>query len=144
MHKSSYLFVYGSLLRGFHSEAYQYISQYFEFAGAATVKGLLFDMGDFPAAVETDGDHFVKGELYKLKQDDSYNWAFGQLDDYEGVVVEADEQQLYKRALVKAWCNNTEYISWIYWYNAGVAGKPVIASGDVLEYLKSKKEQQTD
>jgi gamma-glutamylcyclotransferase (GGCT)/AIG2-like uncharacterized protein YtfP len=138
MKKSSFLFVYGSLRKGFHSEAYNYISAYFEFAGDAKVKGILYDLGDYPAAVPTTEEHYILGELYKLKQDEDYNWAFGQLDDYEGVIVEEEEQQLYKRALVSATCQQQEILSWIYWYNANVDGKPVIASGDVLAYLKSK------
>jgi hypothetical protein len=27
----------------------------------------------------------------------------------------------------------------VYWYNGDVTGKPVIESGDVLEYLNNKK-----
>jgi gamma-glutamylcyclotransferase (GGCT)/AIG2-like uncharacterized protein YtfP len=29
--------------------------------------------------------------------------------------------------------------AWIYWYNGDVTGKPVVASGDMLEYIKARK-----
>lgn len=138
MHKIPFLFVYGSLRKGFQSEAYNYMSAYFELVGEAKVKGLLYDLGDYPAAVPTESDQYIIGELYQLKSVDEHDWAFGQIDDYEGVIVEADEQQMYRRAAVKVFHDNLEIISWIYWYNANVTGKPVIPSGDVMEYLKNK------
>jgi gamma-glutamylcyclotransferase (GGCT)/AIG2-like uncharacterized protein YtfP len=35
--------------------------------------------------------------------------------------------------------NNEVIPAWIYWYNGDVSGKPVVASGDILEYMKAKK-----
>jgi gamma-glutamylcyclotransferase (GGCT)/AIG2-like uncharacterized protein YtfP len=131
-------FVYGSLRKGFQSEAYQYMSQYFALVGDAKTKGFLVDLGDYPAAIPTDGDAYIIGELYTLKNENEHDWAFGQLDDYEGVIVEADEQQMYRRATTTVWCNNEAVEAWVYWYNANVVGKPVITSGDVLDYIKKK------
>lgn len=139
MKQIPFLFVYGSLRKGFHSDVYQYISEYFEHVGDAKVNGLLYDLGNYPAAIPTNTPSFLIGELYKLKSIEEHDWAFAQLDDYEGVIVEADEQQMYRREAVKVFINDGEVIAWIYWYNANVANKPIIASGDVLEYLKSKK-----
>jgi len=61
------------------------------------------------------------------------------LDDYEGVSVEADEIQLYRREIADIHLNNEVTQAWIYWYNGDVTGKPLIASGDMLEYLATKK-----
>ena len=47
------LFVYGSLLSGFKSQAYEYISRFFNLVGKAKVKGKLYDMGDYPAAIRS-------------------------------------------------------------------------------------------
>ena len=79
---SYHLFVYGSLLKGFHHPAYHYISEYFNFVAPAKVKGLLYDLGDYSAAVPTDADNFINGELYQLKNEAEYGWAMAQLDDY--------------------------------------------------------------
>ena len=61
-HASHYVFVYGSLRRGFQSPAHEYISHYFNFFGDAKVKGKLFDLGEHPGG-GTDqnlSDHAVE------------------------------------------------------------------------------------
>ncbi|HET9430938.1 MAG TPA: gamma-glutamylcyclotransferase family protein [Chitinophagaceae bacterium] len=133
-----HLFVYGSLRRGFHSSAFEYISRYFDFISDATVKGKLFDMGDYPAAIPVEGPDLIKGELYRIKNEPEFPWAIGQLDDYEGVANEADEAQLYSRELADVHIDNRVEKAWIYWYKGKTEGKPVIESGDILEYIKNK------
>ncbi|WP_276503030.1 gamma-glutamylcyclotransferase family protein [Terrimonas pollutisoli] len=135
---SNYVFVYGSLRRGFHSPAYQYISNYFNLFGEAKVKGKLFDTGEYPAAIPVLEDSFIKGELYLIKNENEFSWAIAQLDDYEGVIVEKDEQPLYRREIVDVYINDEIVPAWIYWYNGDLTGKPVISSGDILDYLKKK------
>jgi gamma-glutamylcyclotransferase (GGCT)/AIG2-like uncharacterized protein YtfP len=133
------LFVYGSLRSGFKSPMYDYISRYFTFIGEAKVKGKLYDMGSYPAGVPTNEDTFITGELYQLKDESEYSWVMGQLDDYEGVNVEADEMQLYRREIAEVITGNQLTHAWIYWYNGDVSNKPLIASGDLMQYLQDKK-----
>jgi gamma-glutamylcyclotransferase (GGCT)/AIG2-like uncharacterized protein YtfP len=133
------LFVYGSLRSGFKSPAYEYISRFFSFAGDAKVRGKLFDLGPYPAGVPTNEETFIVGELYTMKDELEFGWAFAQLDDYEGVSVEPDEIQLYKRELVEVFINDNTTLAWIYWYNGNVEGKPLIESGDLIQYLQQKK-----
>lgn len=136
---SDYLFVYSSLLEGFQSEEYRYIHQYFHFVSKAKVKGILSDLGNNPVATPATGNYFIKGELYMINNKDEFSFAIGQLDDYEGVSPEASESPLYVRVLATIFKEDgTEVNSWIYWYNGNVEGKAVIASGDVLEYVKEK------
>lgn len=135
---SFYLFVYGSLRSGFHNPAYHYISNYFNFFGEAKVRGMLFNTGEYPAAMPVHEDSFIKGELYLVKNESEFSWAIGQLDDYEGVIVEKDEQPLYRREIVDVYINDAIVPAWIYWYNGDLTGKPVISSGDILDYLKTK------
>jgi gamma-glutamylcyclotransferase (GGCT)/AIG2-like uncharacterized protein YtfP len=134
-----YLFVYGSLRSGFKSEMYTYISQFFNFVSNAKVKGKLYDLGEYPAATPTTEDAYIIGELYVVKNQHEFSWAIGQLDDYEGVSVEADEVQLYRREIADIFYNDTVTPAWIYWYNGDVNEKPIITSGDILEYLNTKK-----
>jgi gamma-glutamylcyclotransferase (GGCT)/AIG2-like uncharacterized protein YtfP len=131
------LFVYGSLRSGFRSPAYEYISQFFNFIGEAKVKGKLFDMGSYPAAIPSDEENFIAGELYAIRDESEFSWAIGQLDDYEGVNVESDEVQLYRRELAEIFIADQRVTAWIYWFHGNVTGKPVIASGDMMEYLNS-------
>ncbi len=132
------LFVYGSLRSGFHNPAYQYLSQYFTLLGGATVKGKLFDKGDYPVAIPSNEEKFIAGELYSINNEAEFSYAIGQIDDYEGVHVEAGETPLYKREVVTVLQNNQQHIAWIYWFNGIVDGLPEIASGDVLQYMKDK------
>jgi gamma-glutamylcyclotransferase (GGCT)/AIG2-like uncharacterized protein YtfP len=132
------IFVYGSLRSGFRSEAYQYISRYFNLLGNATIKGKLFDLGDYPAAIATDENYFLVGELYQIAREEEFNWAIEQLDDYEGLNVEADETALYKREITTVYINNETVKAWVYWFTGSVENKPVVASGDMLQYLYEK------
>lgn len=132
------LFVYGSLRSGFRSPAYEYISRYFTLVGDAKVKGKLFDMGDYPAAIPAGDDAFILGELYVIKNESEFSWAIGQLDDYEGVTAEQGEAQLYRREQTEVFVNDTAVTAWIYWYNGDTDGRAVITSGDVVEYLSKK------
>lgn len=136
-----HLFVYGSLRSGFNHPAYQYISQFFTLVGPAKVKGQLYDMGQFPAALPTMNEQFIIGELYKLNSPDEFGWAMGQIDDYEGVVPEIGEIPLYKRSVTTVFCNGYSTPAWIYWYNGDVTGHPVIESGDVLQYRDQKQQK---
>ena len=133
------LFVYGSLRKGFRSPAYEYISGYFMLAGEGKIRGKLFDMGSYPAGIPTNENTFITGELYSAKSENEFSWAIGQLDDYEGVNVEPDEVQLYRRELTEVNVNNKITHAWVYWYNGDVSGRPLITSGDLLQYLQEKK-----
>jgi gamma-glutamylcyclotransferase (GGCT)/AIG2-like uncharacterized protein YtfP len=133
------LFVYGSLRSGFKSPSYEYISRFFSFAGDAKVRGKLFDLGSYPAGVPANDENFIIGELYTIKHEPEFAWAIGQLDDYEGVSVEPDEIQLYKRELVDVYRGDDITPAWIYWFIGNVQGKPQIESGDMIQYLQQKK-----
>lgn len=127
------LFVYGTLRKGFHNAAYDYISKHFNWIGEAKVKGELYDLGEYPAAIPTDEELFIKGELYELKEAGEFDWVIDQLDDYEGLNPEEGEVKLYTREPVQVFYNHQSAQAWIYWYNKDVTGKPLIASGDFFE-----------
>ena len=132
--------MYGSLRSGFRSPAYEYISRYFDLVGEAKVKGELYDLGTYPAARPTDNNKFIVGELYRIRNENEFTWAIGQLDDYEGVSVDFDEMQLYRREITEVHIDNKVTNAWIYWYVGDVKDKPVIDSGDVLQYMEQKKQ----
>jgi len=133
------LFVYGSLRSGFKSPAYDYISRFFSFVGNAKVRGKLYDLGTYPAGVPSQDESYIIGELYAIKHQPEFGWAFGQLDDYEGVAREDDETPLYKRELVDVYLNDGATRAWIYWFVGRVEGKPLIESGDMIQYLGQKQ-----
>jgi gamma-glutamylcyclotransferase (GGCT)/AIG2-like uncharacterized protein YtfP len=132
------LFVYGSLRSGFTHEAYQYMAQYFTLIGPATVKGVLYDKGEYPVALPGDEDTFIIGELYTIKRPEEFSYAIAQIDDYEGVHAEEGETALYKREVTTVYCNGQQHTAWVYWFTGNAQGLPQIVHGDVLQYLKEK------
>ncbi len=137
------LFVYGSLRSGFHHAAYTYISRYFTLLADARVKGALFDMGEYPAAIPVEADSYIIGELYHIKNPDEFSWAMAQLDDYEGLHTENNELPLYRRELTAVYVGDQVTQAWVYWFNGDVSGKQLIESGDVLQYLHNKPKSGT-
>jgi gamma-glutamylcyclotransferase (GGCT)/AIG2-like uncharacterized protein YtfP len=135
------LFVYGSLRSGFRNPAYQYLARYFHLLGDATVKGKLYDMGEYAAAIATNEERFIHGELYEINEPSEFDWAIAQLDDYEGINMEAGEHPMYKREAVNAYLNGTEQKTWIYWFNSDTSGYPEVTSGDMMQYLQQKNKQ---
>lgn len=136
---SHYLFVYGSLLSGFKSPAYEYIARYFQLKGIATVTGTIYDMGTYPVGVAEDTGRSIKGELYEIRNPKELSFVLAQLDDYEGLYPDDGEEIYYQRALVPAvTAAGDEVVAWIYWYNRKVSGKPVIESDNMIDYLKKE------
>lgn len=136
--KSDYLFVYSSLLRGFPTPDYEYVSRYFDFVGPAKTRGFLSILQNIVVGTPTDRDAFIVGELYKIREQDHFSFAIGQLDEYESVHPEPPQQPLYRRDITKTILEDgTEINSWVYWYNLPVDGLPIIGSGNVLDYLNS-------
>lgn len=135
----THLFVYGSLRQGFQNPVFDYIKNHFTFLGLGKANGQLFDLGEYPAAVPSANIRGIVGELYIAKSTEDFFWAISQLDDYEGLNPEEGEKLLYVRELTTVFQNGTETQAWIYWYTGDVSNKPVIESGDVLEYFKQKQ-----
>jgi len=94
-----------------------------------------------PAAIPVSTDNFILGELYRLKNEDEFDWAMAQLDDYEGIDPENGKMALFRRDIATVFLETIQTEAWIYWYDGNVSGHPVIDSGDVLLYLQEKKSE---
>ncbi len=140
MNSSTYqLFVYGSLRSGFRNPAYSYLTKYFHLLGEAVVRGKFYDAGPNPVAVPTDDkDDFITGELYVINNPEEFGWAIEQLDDYEGINVEAGEKPLYRRETTEAFIDGKGSLAWIYWFNGSIKDFTPIDTGDILKYLQQK------
>lgn len=138
--ESHFLFVYSSLLRGFKTPEYDYVSKYFDFVGNARTRGILSDAGDMLVGSPVNDDRFIYGELYKVRQPDMFAFAIGQLDDYEGIhPAEGEPPASYVRASTSVILPGGKMVdSWVYWYSGSVDGLPVVESGNVMDYLRQK------
>ena len=135
-----FLFVYASLRSGFKNPAYAYITQFFERIGEGEVDGQFYLQHNIPVAVPSHKGK-ITGELYALKDAGMFNWAMCQLDDYEGVNVEAGETPLYKRELVSVNKNGNPVKAWIYWYNKPIDNLVAIPADEVVQLLNKMNQQ---
>jgi gamma-glutamylcyclotransferase (GGCT)/AIG2-like uncharacterized protein YtfP len=133
------LFVYGSLRSGFHHPAYDYISKHFTLVSEGKVKGRLYDLGSYPAAIPTTDEAYIIGELYDLKATSDLAWVIEQLDAYEGLHPEEGEEPLYKRELAEIYHNGSTSTAWIYWYSRMLHDEPIIPSGDIFDFVQQKR-----
>lgn len=131
----TYLFVYGSLRRGFLNDGNKYITHHFDFVGNCKARGRLY-AGEYPMATSTDRESFVAGELYQIKEKGNFSVAIKHLDEYEGVDEKASELSLYKRKITDVFCKNTKVQAWIYWYNRKILSEILIPSGDIMNFIK--------
>jgi gamma-glutamylcyclotransferase (GGCT)/AIG2-like uncharacterized protein YtfP len=137
--QSSRLFVYGSLRVGFRNPAYGYLTKYFHFLGEGIVKGRFYFNGYVPVAVPSeDEEKFITGDLYELNEPEDFDWVIVQLDDYEGLNVEAGERPLYKRELVTVLHNVQPAQAWIYWFNGSIDNMTELDAGEVAKYLQQQ------
>jgi gamma-glutamylcyclotransferase (GGCT)/AIG2-like uncharacterized protein YtfP len=134
------LFVYGSLRSDFQLPVFQYISKCFALEGEAKVRGFLYDLGDYPAAIPTSDEAFITGELYKAKNDSDFLYAIKQLDAYEEVNSTDFTTSLFSRKIAEVIFHHTIVNAWIYWYNRDLRNKTLIPSGDIMNvmHLKNK------
>jgi gamma-glutamylcyclotransferase (GGCT)/AIG2-like uncharacterized protein YtfP len=128
------VFFYGTLRTGFNRTTRAGIDTFLKFAGRASIKGKLFDLGIYPAAVPA-ADGRVWGEVFEMADAPK---VLAALDRIEGYRAAEPERSLYTRASVAATLDDgrTEPV-WVYFYNAPLGRAPRITSGDYLEHLKT-------
>ncbi len=131
---SKHLFVYSSLRKGFHKSSYHYITQFFSFVSNAKVKGTASDVEGELFVTAAENNSFIKGELYTLNDEHDFSYVIGQLDDYEGLIVEQGEKPAYRRELTTVYKDDGEITdAWIYWFNGDVRGKSIATSGNIVD-----------
>lgn len=113
------LFVYGTLKRAFANPWARRLWSQAVFLGTATVPGRLYDLGAFPALVETgDADCRVHGELAELASEALLEL----LDSYEGPQYE----RVLRRALLD---NGAARDAWVYVWRAPLGRARPIPAG---------------
>ncbi|MBD1387446.1 gamma-glutamylcyclotransferase [Mucilaginibacter rigui] len=131
-----FLFVYGTLLQPGNPFAH-YLSQYCTYISSGKLKGLLYDIGEYPGAILTDNtDHYIYGSIFKLHHPEE---NLRVIDDYEGYGPEQSQPNLYIRSVASIETHNGFINAWIYLYNLPTYRLPQIKSGNYAEYIKQKK-----
>jgi len=130
--KINYLFVYGTLLDE-ENEFAIYLKQNCSFYSEGKFKGRLYVLGEYPGAVLDDGNDYVQGSIFELKNVEE---VLTRLDDYEGFGEDQEQPNLFVRKRILIENDNVRVACWVYLYNLPVDGFRLIESGDYLEHRK--------
>ncbi len=129
---SSYLFVYGTLLRGsktlLGAAERRRLARESVVLGTATMPGELRDLGNYPGFVITKGSKkSVQGEILDLKDPQrTFRW----LDKYEGVSEHAGKKGEYSRECLIAKLETGKRIrAWVYVFQAASKSDRTIPNG---------------
>lgn len=124
-----FLFVYGTLRPCLAGLEQQRLIAELAVAGPATVPGVLYDIGPYPALV--DGRGIVYGDLLIIATD-------GQLALLDAYEETGGDNPLYQRELTVATRpDGTSVAAWTYCYRQSLHNAVVIPSGDYREAKKS-------
>ena len=124
------LFVYGTLQKGRHAHRILN-SAGARFVGNGKVRGILYDLLDFPGLVRNRArGKFVAGQIYELKGPDA---ALRILDEYEEFDPSNVPHSLFIRKQARIYlAGGSEIIAWIYFYNRSVVGRELSRAGRKL------------
>lgn len=138
--ENRYLFVYGTLREDAGHEMYHVLARHAVFVGAATVRGELYSLGDYPGLVPRyDTTDLIKGEVYEIR-DDALEHTLSVLDDYEGLGPDNPLPHEYRRQLVHVTLDDGRHLeAWAYVVNRSLEGLGRIRSGDFAEWRKSRE-----
>ena len=127
------VFFYGTLMAGFDRRRRAGIDDQLRYIGRGSIRGALFDLGLYPAAVPAT-DRRIWGEVYEMLDAAA---VLAALDDIEGYRHDDPDRSLYTRKQADvALPDGTRAPAWVYFYNAPLGGAQPIASGDYLEHVK--------
>lgn len=131
---TEYIFVYGSLRRGFASPAREVLDDYAEFISDAIYQGKLYKIDWYPGVVPSDDeDDIVHGEVYKIINREE---VLRKLDRYEGCSTMDQKPHAFVRKKVEVKSSGNEITAWIYLYDLSIDDMVLISSGDYLKYVK--------
>ena len=124
--KSSYLFVYGTLLDESNRFG-TYLKENSGFMAEGKFKGELYDIGNYPGAIlNPDAPGFVHGSIFSLNDPVK---VLAELDDYEGFGDAFSQPNEFIRALIPVETPMAEINCWVYLYNHPVTPSQRIQSG---------------
>ena len=134
--KSEYLFAYGTLLPNRTTPKTADLMRQLEYVGTATVKGRLYDLGEYPGAILDPGaTSLIYGVIYRLPRNKA---MLAELDLYEEVDPLAPHANLFARTKCSAKTSDGRIFEcWIYTYNGDVTAAPLIPGGNYAELKAS-------
>jgi len=125
---SNYLFAYGTLLPERAPSDVAHIVARLRAIGEGTLRGTLYDFGDYPGAVLDDSSQtLIHGTIFELPQDRE---LLRELDEYEGFDPADASGSLFVRQVQPVTLATGELLRcWVYVYNRPAGTAPTIADG---------------
>lgn len=124
-----YLFVYGTLLPDRAPAEIAPIVRRFRAMGDGSVRGRLYDLGEYPGVVldETGGE--IPGKIFRLPEEPE---VLKRLDEYEEFDAAQPEGSLFVRKEWPVTRKNAgkKLICWVYVYNPHAASASTLTPGD--------------
>ena len=132
------LFTYGTLRRAAGHAAHRLLADSAEIVGHGTVRGRLYDAGEFPVLVPDLQGDAVTGEVYRVFGPPS---VFIKLDHYEGFEPESPDTSEFRRDLVTVNMSDGRTVTaWAYIYQRPLFDLHPIPHGDYARYLREKSD----
>lgn len=130
-----YLFVYGTLRFSNSLIRQGEISGEFEFVGKGKVKGVMYDIGNYPGAVKGNSGNEVNGEVFRMMD---AKGVLAILDSYENYNMMDERNCEYIRRKTRVRMESGEFLmAWLYWYNGDMKTKKRIGENDYLDYMSA-------
>jgi len=125
---SEYLFAYGTLQPDQVPEEVASAVAKLEPVGKGSVRGVLYDLGEYPGAVlKTASRKRITGTVFRLSSDPK---VLRELDAYEGFDPKAPERSLFVRALHRVTLSQGGTLRcWVYEYNKEPGAAKVLSAG---------------
>ncbi len=130
LHRGSgrYVFFYGTLLPRLAPAEIRPAVRRLRRVGRGSVRGQLFDLGEYPGAILTRSGPLIAGVVFELPDDPA---ALGQLDEYEGFDRAQPKSSLFVRKRRLAQLEDGRKVSvWVYAYNRPVKAARPVGGGD--------------
>lgn len=124
----SYLFVYGTLKKGFTNPTAQYLHSTQRFIGEAFFPGKLFKVSFYPGAVYLpDFESNVHGHLFEIVSHPDE--LFKRLDEYEVVGQEFESPHEFRKEVIPIHYSEKTVQALTYLFNIAYDRYPLIPSG---------------
>lgn len=119
-----YIFVYGSLRKGFAPPEIAETADRLKLVGEGFVYGKLYDLDEYRALV-LNGEDEIFGQILELPDDEA---VLQKLDEYEGFDPQNQAKSLFVRKQTTAYSDHGEIPAWIYEYNQNLSDSPMLES----------------
>ena len=125
---SDFLFAYRTLRPGLAPQEIAHIVRQLREVGNGVVRGILYDLGDYPGAILDPLSEFeILGTVFALPQDEE---VLRRIDAYEAFHPESPEMSLFLRMICPVKVDTGMTLPcWIYVYNGSTDGARLVKEG---------------